>query len=172
MVHVFDFIYFYGADPELYVPAIWRSWDAIPSLHRRLSGYVLRTLCAVYSKYWNSQSATQDTIKAVIAGMEVVAKSDKDNAYIQEALEYLTREAEALQKQMRRRRTLVGFVRTFLQSPLILQSVRGQDNKPESSADLIFDGSPVENPLRFVETHTSSTNPSHLKSLFLLTRLA
>ena len=172
MVHVFDFIYFYGADPEIYVPAIWRSWDAIPSLHRRLPGYVLRTLCAVYSKYWSSPSATQDAIAAVVAGMEVVAKGDKDNAYIQEALDYLTRESEALQRQMRRRRLLVGFVRTFLQSPLILQSVRGQANKPEKTTDLIFDGAPVENPLRFVETHTSSTGSSALRSFFLLTRLA
>jgi hypothetical protein len=38
MVHVFDFLYFYGADPEIYVPSIWKSWDAIPSLHRRLPG--------------------------------------------------------------------------------------------------------------------------------------
>lgn len=172
MVHVFDFIYFYGADPELYVPAIWRSWDAIPALHRRLPGYVLRTLCAVYSKYWSSPTPTQDTIAAVRAGMEVVAKNDKDNAYIQEALEYLTRERESLQKQMRRRRILVGVVRTFLQSPLILQSVRGQANNPAKDAGLIFDGSPVENPLRFVETHTSSTTSSCLKSFFLLARLA
>jgi hypothetical protein len=104
--------------------------------------------------------------------MEVVAKSEKDSAYIQDALEYLTRETEALQKQLRRRRTLIGFVRTFLQSPLILQSVRGQANKPEKSTDLTFDGSPVENPLRFVETHTLSASSSPLKSAFLLTRLA
>jgi hypothetical protein len=87
MVHVFDFLYFYGADPEVYVPAIWRSWDAIPSLHRRLPGYVLRTLCAVYAKFWSSTTATQDSIAAVKAGMEKVAKTDKTNAYIQEAID-------------------------------------------------------------------------------------
>jgi hypothetical protein len=172
MVHVFDFIYFYGAEPDVYVPAIWRSWDAIPSLNRRLSAYVLRTLCAVYAKYWASPTATQDTIAAVTAGMEVVAKADRDNVYIQDALDYLKREKEALQAQLRRRRILVDFVRTFLQSPHILQEVRGQASKPDKSADLAFDGLPVENPLRFIETQTTPAGASALKSFLLLTRLA
>lgn len=172
MVHVFDFIYFYGAEPDVYVPAIWRSWDAIPSLNRRLSAYVLRTLCAVYAKYWSSPTATQDTIAAVTAGMEVVAKNDKDNVYIQEALDYLKREKEALQTQLRRRRFLIDFVRTFLQSPPILQEVRGQASKPEKSSDLAFEGLPVENPLRFIEAQTTSSGTSPLRSFLLLTRLA
>ena len=171
MVHVFDFIYFYGGDPELYVPAIWRSWDAIPSLHRRLPNYVLRTLCAVLSRYWASQKATQDTVAAVIAGMEQVARKDKQNAYIQHSLEYLRDEKEALQEQLWLARPLVGMVRTFFQSPIILQKVRGQAGKVDAFRGLVFDGSGIENPLRFIETHTS-TKTSALKSFWILTRLA
>lgn len=169
MVHVFDFIYFYGEEPESYVPGIWRSWDAIPSLHRRLPAYVLRTLCAVHSKFWLHAKSTQESIAAVTAGMEFVAKNDRDNAYIMDALDYLRHNKETLQKEMRRRRVLTGIVRTFLQSPIIRQSVRGQAEKKPS---LEFDGSPVENPLRFVEAHTSSTNFSALKSFIILCRLA
>jgi hypothetical protein len=172
MVHVFDFIYFYGSVADSYVPAIWRSWDAIPSLNRRLSAYVLRTLCAVHSKYWASPKPTQDTITAVTAGMEVVAKTDKDNVYIQEALAYLKNNKELLQEQMRRRRLLIAFVRTFLQSPQILQGVRGQAIKQEKSTDLTLDGLPIENPLRFIEAQTASTGFSRLRSFLLLTRLA
>ena len=107
MAHVFDFMYFYGSDPEVYVPAIWRSWDSIPSLHRRLRGYVLRTLCAVMTKFWTSRTPTQDAIAAVKAGMERAAKSDKANVYIKESLDFLNEEEDNLKKQMWLRRTLV-----------------------------------------------------------------
>jgi hypothetical protein len=171
MVHVFDFIYFYGSDPALYVPAIWRSWDAIPSLHRRLPNYVLRTLCAVLSKFWNSNRPTQNTVAAVMAGMEQVARRDKDNAYIRHSLEYLKDEKEALQKQLWSMRSLVGIVRTFFQSPAVLQKVRGQSAKADAFRGFLFDGSRIENPLRFLEDHTS-TKTSDLKSFWMLTRLA
>jgi hypothetical protein len=171
MVHVFDFLYFYGADPEVYVPAIWRSWDAIPSLRRRLPGYVLRTLCAVYAKFWSSPSATQDAVAAVKAGMDKVAKTDKTNAYIQDALDYLARETDELKMRLWRLKTLIGIVRTFLQSPVIVQSVRGQSTKVDSSRASSFNGTPIENPLRFIESHTSAQS-SVQKSLWMLARLA
>jgi len=171
MVHVFDFLYFYGAEPQVYVPAIWRSWDAIPSLHRRLPGYVLRTLCAVYAKFWLSPTSAQDTLAAVKAGMEKVAKTDKTNAYIQDASDYLTKEADNLKALLRRRRMLIGIVRSFLQSPAIVQSVRGQSLKADSSRVNLFDGTPIENPLRFIESNTS-VQSTRQKSLWMLARLA
>ena len=171
MVHVFDFTYFYGADPEVYVPAIWRSWDAIPSLHRRLPAYVLRTLCAVYSKFWSSSNPTHAALAAVRAGMDKVAKTDRTNAYIQDALDYLNGETESLQKLLQRRRTLIGIVRSFFQSPVIVQSVRGQSTKAGSSRPYVFDGTPIENPLRFIESNTSAQSNT-LRSLWMLARLA
>ena len=171
MVHVFDFIYFYGGEPGLYVPAIWRSWDAIPSLHRRLPNYVLRTLCAVLSKFWLSARATQETIAAVTAGMEQVAKKDTHNAYIQDSLEYLRAEKQTLRDQLWLAKPLVGIVRTFFQSPVILQQVRGQSWKAETFRGLQFEGTRIENPLRFIEHHTS-TKSNSLKSFWILTRLA
>lgn len=171
MVHVFDFIYFYGSEPRLYVPSIWRSWDAIPRLHRRLPGYVLRTLCAVLAGSWMSSSSTQDAVAAVTAGMESVEKNDKDNAYIADGLAYLRTEKTNLQMRMWLRKTFVGIVRTFLHSPAIVQSVHGLSTKRDSGVPLRFDGSAIENPLRFIETHTSSKF-SVADSLWMLSRLA
>lgn len=170
MVHVFDFLYFYGADPEVYVPAIWRSWDAIPSLHRRLPSYVLRTACATYAKFWTSSRATQDAIAAVKAGLQDVAKQ-QGSRFIKEAIEYLTKNADALKTEIAHRQTLVGIVRTFLQSPEIVQSVRGQAEKASSSREGFFDGMPIENPLRFIESYTAA-RASRSKSMWMLTRLA
>ncbi len=140
MVHVFDFIYFYGAPPEVYVPAIWRSWDAIPNLRRRLPYYVLRTLCAVYAKFWNSPNPRRDTIAAVEAGMEAVAKSDKGNICIHAGLEYLKKERETLEIQIDERVPLIGIVRTFLPVPdTILQMViRGQADKTPSAISGVY----------------------------------
>ena len=67
--------------------------------------------------------------------------------------------------------TLVGIVRSFLQSPAILQNVRGQSAKVDPFRGVIFDGSPIENPLRFIEAHTLH-DPSVAKSLWMLARLA
>src|SRR5579862_5272719 len=166
MVHVFDFLYFYGAAPEIYVPAIWRSWDAIPSLHRRLPSYVLRTVCAIYAKFWNSSRPTQDAIAAVEAGLKEVAGRGASR-FIKEAIDYLTRNADSIKEEVLRRQTLVGIVRTFLQSPEIVQSVRGQAEKTRASRQGIFDGTPIENPLRFVESNTTTTF-SRSKSMWML----
>jgi len=171
MVHVFDFIYFYGADPKAYVPSIWRSWDAIPRLHRRLPGYVLRTLCGVYPAFWNSASATQDSVAAVTAGMESVEKSDKDNAYIRAGLTYLRKEKETLQQRLWLRKILIGIVRTFLQSPPLVQSVFGQSTKRDEGTIFRFESTPIENPLRFIETHTSSKFNGAI-SAWMLSKLA
>jgi hypothetical protein len=171
MVHVFDFIYFYGADPKRYVPAIWRSWDAIPSLHRRLPAYLLRTLCAVLAKTWASPTAAQEAADAVASGLEDILRTDKNTAFIQDAMDYLKRERKNLLGSLRRRRILVGVVRTFLQSPEIVQEVRGQSVKVDKQEELTFDATPIENPLRFIEAHTSS-QASVEKSFWLLSRLA
>jgi hypothetical protein len=179
MVHVFDFIYFYGADPARYVPAIWRSWDAIPSLHRRFPSYILRTLCAVFARFWTSPSVTQDAVDAVLAGLESIARLDSDSAFIKDAIEYLKRNQETLQIQMWRRRVFVGVVRTFLQSTEILQAVRGQSSKEvpghpgrnHKRKSGVFDGTPIENPIRFLEVNTTS-DWSVPKSFWMLARLA
>lgn len=175
MVHVFDFIYFYGSNSRRYVAAIWRSWDAIPSLHRRLPAYILRTLCAVLAETWDSDREANNAVERVAAGLAEVVKNDNNTAFIEDAIEYLKRDRDNLLVELRRRRTLVGIVRTFLQSPQLVQEVYGQSEKSlpalDDHAPLSFDGTKIENPLRFIEAYTSGP-ASTLKSFWLLSRLA
>jgi hypothetical protein len=103
--------------------------------------------------------------------MEKVAKTEADGTYIREAIDYLTKNTESLKLQLLGRRVLVGIVRSFLQSPEIVQSVRGQSDKDDRSRTNFFDGTSIENPLRFIEAHTS-TRPTRTKSLWMLARLA
>jgi hypothetical protein len=68
----------------------------------------------------------------------------------------------------------VGIVRTFLQSPRLVQEVYGQSVKLprlDEKTPLSFDETKIENPLRFVETYTSG-QASTIKSFWLLSRLA
>jgi hypothetical protein len=52
-----------------------------------------------------------------------------------------------------------------------VQEVRGQSVKVDKQEELTFDATPIENPLRFIEAHTSS-QASVEKSFWLLSRLA
>jgi len=49
MVHVLDYHYFYSADPDVYVEAIWASWLTLPVVIARIPEYIMRTIAAVAS---------------------------------------------------------------------------------------------------------------------------
>ncbi len=46
-VHTLDFHYFYHAQEEVYIDAIWSSWSTVPSVLSRLEWYILRTLAPI-----------------------------------------------------------------------------------------------------------------------------
>ncbi len=51
MVHVLDYHYFYDADPQTYIRAIWMSWLVLPFVITRIPEYLMRTICAVASNH-------------------------------------------------------------------------------------------------------------------------
>lgn len=50
-VHVLDLHYFYGGRATKYIPLIWSSWSAVPSVRADIRQYVLRSLLALASKF-------------------------------------------------------------------------------------------------------------------------
>ena len=49
MVHILDYHYFYSADPDIYVEAIWSSWLTLPVFIARIPEYLMRTIATVAS---------------------------------------------------------------------------------------------------------------------------
>jgi hypothetical protein len=50
LVHILDYHYFFDADDKPFVATMWSSWTFVPTVHRRLSHYLLRTLLALSSQ--------------------------------------------------------------------------------------------------------------------------
>ncbi len=181
MVHVFDFLYFYGADPEKYVRGIWLSWSVIPNISHRIPEYVLRTLCAVVVNHLRRgaeiETTARDQVRTALEGMQ---RDGHGTQYVTEALRYLDEHWGDLRLRLIARRGIVRIVRKFLYSPTFAARLReegelgggagGRDGYTLRVGD--FSDTPVGNPLRFVETYTQATSPSVLNSMWMLTTLA
>jgi hypothetical protein len=64
LTHVFDFQYFYGANPRHYVEGIWTSWSVIPNIGMRVPEYVVRTLSAVLSNHLDYANDMEERARA------------------------------------------------------------------------------------------------------------
>lgn len=181
MVHVFDFLYFYGGDPEKYVRGIWLSWSVIPNIGHRIPEYVLRSLCAVVSLHLRRgtevETTARDQVRAALVGLQ---RDGHASQYVNEALGYLEDHWEDLRMRLFARRLLIRIVRKYLYSPTIAATLREESEIGGGAAGRDgyslrvgeFDETPVANPLRFVETYTQAANPSVLHSMWMLTTLA
>lgn len=177
MVHMFDFLFFYGQKIDVYIEAIWRSWDTIPHLNSKINQYVIRTLCVAASRHLDVpntfKSAREDTVRA----LTIVAAGLRPNSYVNSALRHLKDDcldSSDAAKEVQVRLALVAIVKTFLHSPRLLQDVRGQSGdsrRASGGSQLKFTGERVENPLRFIEG-ASSRDADAAKSLWTLQKLA
>lgn len=177
MVHMFDFLFFYGQKIDIYIEAIWRSWDTIPHLNSKINQYVIRTLCVAASRHldvpYTFKSAREDTVKA----LETVVGELRSNSYVNSALRHLKEDchdSSNAAKEVEVRLALVAIVKTFLHSPELLQKVRhqsGDSRRASGVSQLKFTGERVENPLRFIEG-ASALDADPAKSLWTLQRLA
>lgn len=56
LAHAFDFMYFYQGDEKNYIESLWNSWSVIPNVNGRMSEYLCRTICAVFTGHINEES--------------------------------------------------------------------------------------------------------------------
>ncbi len=49
-VHILDYYYFYDGRLRIYIPLIWKSWNAVPHVYADLRQYVLRSLLIIAAK--------------------------------------------------------------------------------------------------------------------------
>jgi hypothetical protein len=177
MVHTFDFLFFYGQIVDIYIEAIWRSWDTIPHLNSKINEYVIRTLCVAASRHLDVPNTFKRAREDMTNALTVVAKELRPSSYVNMALRHLKEDCDDSSdaaKEVEIRKPLVAIVRAFLHSPSLLEDVRGQSDDryhASSISQLKFTGERIENPLRFIEV-ASDLDADAAKSLWTLQRLA
>ncbi len=181
MVHVFDFLYFYGQNTERYIKAIWLTWGVIPNVVNRVNEYVVRTLCASLVRHLRREEAEEFTRQEVLNVLKSL-KEDEAGGYVDRAFDLLNDNERwpLLQSSLAARKGLVKVVRGFLYSERFAQELRGDTAflaKAGGHAGYKFTSGKigtfkVQNPLGIVEEYTDSMIASDVQSLWLLYTLA
>lgn len=182
IVHVFDYLYFYGQDSERYIVGIWSSWGTIPNIRYRVKEYVVRSVCAVLSKHlMRGSDALDEARDEVLDQLRALAKSDPDSRYVHDAVEFLERKWESEGRDtVFVRRNLVKLSRTFLFSEDLATKLRsepdistgGGDHHGYSYRRRDLDRKLLSNPLLFLANYTNQLPPSQVDSLWMLYILA
>ncbi len=183
MVHVFDFMYFYGQDVERYVAGIWASWGTIPNISTRVLDYVVRSICAVLTKHlrrgFMAEETARDQVRQALKRLQL---RDGASQYVEQALDYMTNQWESLVRpRVLARRQIVKIVNAYLFSESIATQVRGEA-EISSSGEGKKEGYPfkkhdlaihrVTNPLHFAEIYTDTLTPDVTQSAWMLYVLA
>lgn len=177
MVHVFDFMYFYGHTPKRYVPSIWISWGTIPTIRTRVNEYVIRTVCAVLAANFHRVKEPENWARKIVLELLKECVSQKrESRHIEQAIDYLKNEWDSeIKRKVKVRRELVKLVSAFMFSDQVATEVRGDASFHSRAADyegydlrkLFLDESTIENPLRFLELYATSSHPSPVESLWM-----
>jgi hypothetical protein len=182
LVHVFDFLYFYGREVDKYVSGIWASWGVIPNISSRIREYVLRTICTVLVKHLRrGEKAEECARNEVRRALKRLQEKGLGGEYVASALSYIDRHwNDELRDSVRNRRPIVQIAQTFLFSKNIATPIRSETQivggeRETEGYDLRvgrIDPRKIRNPLRFVEYYTRSKTPTALESAWMFYILA
>jgi hypothetical protein len=182
MVHVFDYMYFYGRDTDQYVAGIWASWGTIPNVRSRVKEYVTRTVSAVLVHHLRRGCQAEEVARAQVQeALRKLASSGQGGRYVSEAIDYLQNEWESdIRGRVAARRQLVKIVASYLFSERIATAVRAEVEVSGGTGEREgytlrvreLDAKAISNPLRFIEIYTVASEASAIESAWMLYILA
>ena len=182
IVHVFDYLYFYGQDSERYIIGIWSSWGTIPNIRYRVKEYVVRSVCAVLSRHLMRGSDALDEARTeVLKHLQALAQSDPGSRYVRDAVDYLQNKWDSEARDaVLVRRNLVKLARIFLFSEELATKLRSEPEISTGRGDQLgytykrrdLDRKSLRNPLLFLANYTNQSPPSQVDSLWVLYILA
>ena len=180
LVHVFDFLYFYGKDVERYITGIWTSWGTIPNISNRIRDYVVRSICTVLSIHLRRPKGEEAARDQVRRTLRKILK-ETDDSYVRDALAYIEQHWEdEIRARVLAHKGVVKIAQTFLFSKSVATALRGE---PEISGGATekegytlrpnyLELRHIRNPLRFLEQYTMSKIPSSIMSAWIFYVLA
>lgn len=177
LTHVFDFLYFYQRDPQVYVPSIWASWGVIPNIKSRVPQYIVRTLCAVHATNLRAARGLDSSIDQMIALLKETQEKHP-NKLIESALLELENQKKDYYDALNLRIPFIKLVRGFLFQSRIAQNLfhdplsAGGDHEGYPLKSMEFNNALISNPIRFLTAYTKDTTPSDSRAAWILYHLA
>ncbi|WP_446809704.1 hypothetical protein ACH50O_21015 [Methylomonas sp. 2BW1-5-20] len=177
ITHVFDFLYFYQRNPELYVPSIWASWGVIPNIQSRVPAYIVRTLCAVHATNLRTEDGSNHTIDQVINILKDT-RTKYPNKLIESALTELEYQRDYYCKELKLRIPFIKLVRGFLYQPRVAQKLFHEslsasgDHEGYHLKSMEFNGTQISNPIRFITAYAKDTASNESRAAWILYHLA
>ena len=169
LTHIFDFLYFYRAKESLYINSVWSSWAVVPNIETRIPQYITRTLCAIHSASLNWE--IDDSIDSLERHLKKLASNRKTKpGILEEAYNELKRKRSKYKNYLENRLPFIKFVRAFLYSPIISDSLVSETIPAAPFPG--FRRDKISNPLSFLEEHAMESKPNMLKSVWMLQHLA
>lgn len=177
LTHLIDFTFFYQGKEEAYIRSIWVSWGVIPNIERRVTEYVIRSLCVLYLADYRRKNGAASALERLSHILKNSHVSFPAALYIPEALRQLDKEQEFFLTEIRKRLPYVKFAATFLQSPDVVaafdrEAPAAGGEKRKHSAELHFDTNRVADPIAFLKTFSDETAANAAKSLWMIQQLA
>jgi hypothetical protein len=183
LVHVFDFLYFYGGEINRYVEGIWVTWGTIPNIKNRIREYVVRTICTSLVNHLDRRNAEEIARDQVVGCLKSLASDGTSATYIQSGLDYISHHwDDEIIDRVLARKELVMMARAFLFSETIATDVRkettglgGGEPSGKEGYKLktgYLELREISNPFHFLELFTKSKRPSVIESAWMLYVLA
>ena len=183
LVHAFDFLWFYGRDSEKYIRGIWMSWATIPNIRNRINDYVVRTICAVLTRYLMQGVQAEELAKdVVVSTLRALETEGQGGDHIRAALRYIDQHWEnEIRDRVVARKDLVKLVQAFFFSEFLATEVRKEDaivggtDKDREGYPLAVnevENCTITNPLRFLELYTGNKLPSAMEAAWFFYILA
>lgn len=174
LVHIFDFFYFYQSDEIDYVKSIWISWEGIPKIDFKVEEYVLRTVCAVLSKYPYATPEKFDSARvSVLAGLSKIPSSPGVVSYSQRARDYINNQWNDIERKLAARMPFVRMATTFLLSNVLVERVNSSISLAHNNEWPSFLSNTEEgNPWLFLKMNSNDESCNEEKSAWMLNFLA
>jgi hypothetical protein len=182
LVHTFDFLWFYGRESEKYIRGIWMSWATVPNIANRIHDYVVRTICAVLSRYLLQGKAEEVAKDVVLATLKALQEDGMGGNHVAAAIDYIEQHWEdEILKRVIARKELIKIVLAFFFSETLATEARkevaivgGTESEKEGYPLTVgeIETYKITNPLRFLELYTTNRNPSAIESAWFFYVLA
>lgn len=178
LVHVFDYLYFYGMDADRYIRGIWVSWGTIPNINIRVHEYVVRSICALLAKHLRKgRDAENLACRQVRTNLQYLLDNDLGGEYVSKAIRYIDRHwDDEIRYRVVARKNLVKVVKSFLFSEEIATLLRGEpeirggtdkDKEGYALKPYVIGLNMIRNPLIFLEVFTTPKSPSAAESAWM-----
>jgi hypothetical protein len=175
ITHIFDFVYFYHQNIEIYLKELWITWSVIPKIKTRIPDYIIRSICAISFKflYIEEYHDLYEICKnQFLETLETLKKEKKKYQYIDFAIKYISDNSDEIKNKFLSRLPLIKIFKTFLYSDTVITNVYkekyGEKSWKNNHRISEFNDYKISNPIKFIKKYSQSKSSKLTNSLWIL----